>query len=121
MNRQGTLALLMAPLLLGLAGCLPQNAQTQGLNNTQTAAGPCAPNATADLISTGRSLLAITNSVLATQQSLNGTSGTSATYAQRVQAAEHAQKVNQGNEVLDNVEALTGGATAPCTPTSAAR
>jgi len=118
MNRHGTLGLLLAPLLLGLTGCLPQNAQTQGLNNTQTATSPCAPDATAELISTGRSLLAITNSVLATQQSL---SGTSATYAQRAQAAEHAQKVSQGNDVLNNVEALAGTANAPCTPTAALR
>jgi hypothetical protein len=121
MNCKGTLgALLAAPLLLSLGGCLPQNTQTQGLNNVQTANNPCAPNTTADLISTGRSLLAITNSVLATQQSLSG-SGTTSSYANRVQAAEHAQKVNQGNDVLDNVEALTGGPAAPCKPTSASR
>ncbi|GLK89696.1 hypothetical protein [Pseudomonas turukhanskensis] len=120
MKRQGIFTTLFAlPLLATLSGCLPQNTQTQGLNNVQTANGPCAPNATADLISTGRSLLAITNSVLQTQQNL---SGNSTGYAQQVQAAEHAQKVSQGNKVLDNVESLTGAsAAAPCTPTSASR
>jgi len=119
MKIKGTLsALFVLPVLATLAGCLPQNTQTQGLNNVQTANGPCAPSTTADLISTGRSLLAITNSVLETQQNL---SGNSAGYAQRVQAAEHAQKVDQGNKVLDNVESLTGGPSTGCTPTSASR
>ncbi len=119
MNVKGTCGALIAlPLLATLAGCLPQNTQSQGLNNVQTANGPCAPSATADLISTGRSLLAITNSVLETQQNL---SGNSAGYTQRVQAAENAGKVNQGNKVLDNVESLTGGANTGCVPASASR
>lgn len=106
-------ALFIAPLLFTLAGCLPQNTQTQGLQNTQAANAndPCTPSATSSLIATGRSLLQITNTLLETQQSFNGNS---ATYAQRMQVAENAQKVNQGNNVLNNVEALTGGASAPC-------
>ena len=62
--------------------------------------------------------------MLETQQSFQGDS---TTYAQRMQAAEKAQKVNQGNDVLNNVESMTAGlgASAPCTaaaaPTAASR
>lgn len=123
MSIKGTLgALLIAPMLATLAGCLPQNTQSQGLlNNTQAAnaSGPCTPSTSDNLISTGRSLLSIANSVLETQQSFQGDS---TTYASRVQAAEKAQKVNQGNDVLNNVESMTAGlgASAPCTATATA-
>lgn len=127
MSIKGTIgALLIVPTLATLAGCLPQNTQTQGLQNTQlsNANAPCTPTTTDNLISTGRSLLSIANSVLETQQSFNGSS---TSYSQRMQAAEKAQKVNQGNDVLDNVESMTAGlgASAPCTaaaaPAAAAR
>ncbi|WP_070884389.1 hypothetical protein M1D96_03370 [Pseudomonas sp. D1-3] len=121
MGIKGTLgALLMAPMLASIAGCLPQNTQSQGLHSSQVANGaaPCTPSTSDSLISTGRSLLSIANSVLETQQSMQGNS---TTYAQRMQAAEKAQKVNQGNEVLNNVESMTAGlgAGAPCTAAAA--
>lgn len=122
MSIKGTLgALLMAPMLAGLAGCLPQNTQSQGLHSAQVAANgaaPCTPSTSDNLISTGRSLLSIANSVLETQQSLQGNSST---YAQRVDAAEKAQRVNQGNNVLNNVESMTAGlgAGSPCTAAAA--
>lgn len=121
MSIKGTIGtLLIAPMLATLAGCLPQNTQTQGLQNTQlsNANAPCTPTTTDNLISTGRSLLSIANSVLETQQSFNGSS---TNYSQRMQAAEKAQKVNQGNDVLDNVESMTAGlgASAPCTAAAA--
>ena len=120
MRIKGTLAaLLAAPMLVTLAGCLPQNTQSQGLHSSQVANGaaPCTPS-TDSLISSGRSLLSIANSVLETQQSLQGNS---TTYAQRMQAAEKAQRVNQGNDVLNNVESMTAGlgAGAPCTAAAA--
>ena len=128
MSIKGTLgALLVAPVLASLVGCLPQNTQSQGLHSSQVAANggaPCTPSISDNLISTGRSLLSIANSVLETQQSFQGDS---TTYAQRMQAAEKAQKVNQGNDVLNNVESMTAGlgASAPCTaaaaPTAASR
>ncbi len=118
MNIKGTLgALLMAPVLATLAGCLQQNTQAQGLQNTQLANDPCAPSATSNLIATGRSLLDIANTVLETQQSFNGNS---ATYAQRMDVAENAQKVNQGHNVLNNVESLAGGTNQPCVPAAPA-
>ncbi|SDH84479.1 hypothetical protein SAMN05216588_1083 [Pseudomonas flavescens] len=122
MATKGTLgALLIAPVLVTLAGCLPQNTQSQGLHSSQVAGGaaPCTPSTSDNLISTGRSLLSIANSVLETQQSFQGDS---TTYAQRMQAAEKAQKVNQGNDVLNNVESMTAGlgASAPCTATATA-
>ncbi|KIP98430.1 MULTISPECIES: hypothetical protein [Pseudomonas] len=122
MSIKGTLgALLVAPMLVTLAGCLPQNTQSQGLHSSQVAGGgaPCTPSTSDNLISTGRSLLSIANSVLETQQSFQGDS---TTYAQRMQAAEKAQKVNQGNDVLNNVESMTAGlgASAPCTATATA-
>lgn len=123
MSINGTLrALLIAPMLVTLAGCLPQNTQSQGLHNTQAvnaSGAPCTPSTTDSLISSGRSLLSIANSVLETQQSFQGDS---TTYAQRVQAAEKAQKVNQGNDVLNNVESMSAGlgASAPCTATASA-
>lgn len=121
MSIKGTLgALLIAPMLVTLAGCLPQSTQSQGLQNTQAVNGtaPCAPSTTDNLISSGRSLLSIANSVLETQQSLQGDS---TTYASRMQAAEKAQKVNQGNNVLNNVENMSAGlgASAPCTASAA--
>lgn len=122
MRIKGTLAaLLAAPMLVTLAGCLPQNTQSQGLHSSQVAANgaaPCTPSTTDSLISSGRSLLSIANSMLETQQSLQGNS---ATYAQRVDAAEKAQRVNQGNNVLNNVESMTAGlgAGAPCTAAAA--
>lgn len=122
MSIKGTLgALLIAPVLATLAGCLPQNTQSQGLHSSQVANAnaPCAPSTSDNLISTGRSLLSIANSVLETQQSFQGDSST---YAQRMQAAEKAQRVDQGNNVLNNVESMTAGlgAGAPCTATAAA-
>lgn len=128
MNINGTIgALLIVPMLATLAGCLPQNTQSQGLHSSQVAANgaaPCTPSTSDNLISTGRSLLSIANSVLETQQSFQGNS---TTYAQRMEAAEKAQKVNQGNDVLNNVESMTAGlgVGAPCTaaaaPAAAAR
>lgn len=116
MSTKGMLAaLLIAPTLATLAGCLPQNTQSQGLHANQVAGAPCTPSATDNMISTGRSLLSIANSVMETQQSFNGNSST---YAQRMKAAENAQKVNQGNEVLNNVENLAGGMSAPCAAAS---
>lgn len=117
MSIKGTLgALLFVPVLATLAGCLPQNTQSQGLHSSQAANGaaPCTPSTSDSLISSGRSLLSIANSVLETQQSLQGNS---TTYAQRVDAAEKAQRVNQGNDVLNNVESMTAGlgAGSPCT------
>lgn len=117
MSIKGTLgALLFVPVLATLAGCLPQNTQSQGLHSSQVANGatPCTPSTSDSLISTGRSLLSIANSVLETQQSMQGNS---TTYAQRVDAAEKAQRVNQGNDVLNNVESMTAGlgAGSPCT------
>ncbi|MFP6848346.1 MAG: hypothetical protein VCA57_06545 [Pseudomonas sp.] len=120
MNIKGTLgALLVAPLFVTLAGCLPQNTQPQGLQNAQAtnANGPCTPSATSELVATGRSLLQLTNSLLETQQSFTGSS---ASYAQRVQVAENAQRLNQGNNMLNGVENLTGkvgslAGNAPCT------
>lgn len=122
MRIKGTLAaLLAASMLVTLAGCLPQNTQSQGLHSSQVAANgaaPCTPSTTDSLISSGRSLLSIANSVLETQQSLQGNS---TTYAQRMQAAEKAQRVNQGNDVLNNVESMTAGlgAGTPCTAAAA--
>ncbi|WP_276487602.1 hypothetical protein [Ectopseudomonas mendocina] len=107
--------------LASLSGCLAQNTQPQDQQNAQLATDPCAPSATSSLIATGRSLLDIANSVLETQNNLNGNS---ATYAKRVQVAENAQKVNQGHNVLNNVENLAGAGQQPCVPaaaTSAAR
>lgn len=117
MSIKGTLgALLFVPVLATLAGCLPQNTQSQGLQSSQVANGaaPCTPSTSDSLISTGRSLLSIANSVLETQQSMQGNS---TTYAQRMDAAEKAQRVNQGNDVLNNVESMTAGlgAGSPCT------
>ena len=109
-------ALFLVPVLATLAGCLPQNTQTQGLNNAQSVNDPCAPSATSDLIATGRSLLEIANSVLETKQSFDGNT---TNYAQRVQAAENANKINSGHNLLNNVENLSGGATGPCVPASA--
>lgn len=117
MNIKGTLGVILsAAALASLAGCLPQNAQTQGLQNTQLSNDPCAPSATSSLIASGRSLLDIANTVLETQQSINGNS---ATYAQRVQVAENAQRVNQGNNVLNNIETLAGQTQQPCVPAAA--
>nr|WP_288355707.1 hypothetical protein [uncultured Pseudomonas sp.] len=121
MNINGTIgALLVVPMLATLAGCLPQNTQSQGLHSSQVANGtaPCTPSTSDSLIASGRSLLSIANSVLETQQSLQGNS---ATYAQRVDAAEKAQRVNQGNNVLNNVESMTAGlgAGSPCTASAA--
>ncbi|OLU34678.1 hypothetical protein BVH03_01860 [Pseudomonas sp. PA15(2017)] len=117
MSIKGTLgALLFVPVLASLAGCLAQNTQSQGLHSSQVANGaaPCTPSNSDNLISTGRSLLSIANSVLETQQSMQGNS---TTYAQRMDAAEKAQRVNQGNNVLNNVESMTAGlgAGSPCT------
>ncbi|WP_437881545.1 hypothetical protein [Pseudomonas sp. LRF_L74] len=114
MKAKGILPLIALPSLIALSGCVAPNGQQQYNANQLAGAGggPCTPNATADLISTGRSLLEITNNVLATQQNLSGNS--SRTYAQAVKSAENAQRVNQGKEVLNNVEALTGGPATPC-------
>ncbi|MFV9655467.1 hypothetical protein ACNFCK_11135 [Pseudomonas sp. NY15366] len=112
-----SLALVLSTAALAsLSGCLAQNTQTQGLQNTQLANDPCAPTATSSLIATGRSLLDMANTVLETQHSLNGNS---ATYAQRMQVAENAQKVNQGQNVLNNVESLAGAAQQSCVPATA--
>jgi hypothetical protein len=85
----------------------------QGLQNAQAtnANGPCTPSATSELVATGRSLLQLTNSLLETQQSFNGSA---VTYAQ------NAQRVNQGNNMLNGVENITGkvgslAGNAPCT------
>ncbi|MCO7518864.1 MULTISPECIES: hypothetical protein [unclassified Pseudomonas] len=121
MNIQGRLgALLVAPMLLALAGCAAPGSYNQGTQNMASGNSPCTPSATDNLISTGRSLLSIANSVLETKHSMNGTS---ATYDQRMQLAENAQKVNQGNQMLDNVESMTAGLKSPCATaqTSAAR
>ncbi|MDH0301403.1 MULTISPECIES: hypothetical protein [unclassified Pseudomonas] len=124
MNIQGTLgALLVVPMLATLAGCVAPGSQGQGLQGSQMASGnaPCTPSTTDNLISTGRSLLSIANSVLETKNSFNGDT---ATYDQRMQLAENAQKVNKGNQMLDNVESMTAGLKSPCataTQTSAAR
>ncbi|WP_417703826.1 hypothetical protein [Pseudomonas sp.] len=114
MNSKGTLGVLMSvAALASLSGCLAQNTQTQGLQNTQLANDPCAPSATSNLIATGRSLLEMANTVLETQQSFNGNS---ATYAKRMEVAENAQKVNQGHNVLNDVENLAGMGQQPCVP-----
>jgi hypothetical protein len=123
MNIQGRLgALLIAPVLLALAGCVAPGGYNQGGQPSQMASGnsPCTPSATDNLISTGRSLLSIANSVLETKNSMNGTS---ATYEQRMQLAENAQKVDKGNQMLDNVESMTAGLKSPCATaqTSASR
>lgn len=116
-TKERSLAIVLSTVALtSLSGCLPQNTQTQGLQNTQLANDPCAPTATSNLIATGRSLLDMANTVLETQHSLNGNS---ATYAQRMQVAENAQKVNQGHNVLSNVEALAGAGQQPCVPAPA--
>ncbi|MDG9760358.1 hypothetical protein N7365_19900 [Pseudomonas sediminis] len=118
MNIKGTLGVFMsAAALASLSGCLAQNTQTQGLHNTQLANDPCAPSATSNLIATGRSLLDMANTVLETQQSFNGNS---ATYAKRMEVAENAQKVNQGHNVLSNVESLAGAGQPPCVPAAPA-
>ncbi|WP_212631021.1 hypothetical protein [Pseudomonas sp. KB-10] len=115
--KERSLAIVLSTAALtSLSGCLPQNTQTQGLQNTQLANDPCAPTATSSLIATGRSLLDMANTVLETQHSLNGNS---ATYAQRIQVAENAQKVNQGHNVLSNVETLAGAGQQPCVPAAA--
>jgi hypothetical protein len=117
MNIKGTL--LVAPLFVTLAGCLPQNTQPQGLQNAQATNpnAPCTPSATDSLIATGRSLFDVANSLLETQQSFTGDS---ATYAQRVKVAENAQTLNKGNNMLNGVENLTGkvgslAGNTPCT------
>ncbi|QXH57028.1 hypothetical protein [Pseudomonas maumuensis] len=118
MNIQGTLgALLVVPMLATLVGCVAPGTYNQGQQPSQMAGGnaPCTPSATDNLISTGRSLLSIANSVLETKNSMNGTS---ATYDQRMQLAENAQKVNKGNEMLDNVESMTAGLKSPCATTA---
>ncbi|MBG0841724.1 hypothetical protein [Ectopseudomonas toyotomiensis] len=118
MNIKGTLGVLMsATVLASLSGCLAQNTQTQGLQNTQLANDPCAPSATSNLIATGRSLLDMANTVLETQQSFNGNT---ATYAKRMEVAENAQKINQGHNVLNNVENLAGAGQQPCVPAAPA-
>lgn len=118
MNIKGTLGVLVsAAVLASLSGCLAQNTQTQGLQNTQLANDPCAPSATSNLIATGRSLLDMANTVLETQQSFNGNT---ATYAKRMEVAENAQKVNQGHNVLNNVENLAGAGQRPCVPAAPA-
>nr|WP_059392282.1 hypothetical protein [Pseudomonas toyotomiensis] len=118
MNIKGTLGVLMsATVLASLSGCLAQNTQTQGLQNTQLANDPCAPSATSSLIATGRSLLDMANTVLETQQSFNGNT---TTYAKRMEVAENAQKVNQGHNVLNNVENLAGAGQQPCVPAAPA-
>ncbi len=119
MNSKGTLGVLMSvAVLASLSGCLAQNTQTQGLQNTQLANDPCAPSATSNLIATGRSLLEMANTVLETQQSFNGNS---ATYAKRMEVAENAQKVNQGHNVLNDVENLAGMGQQPCVPAASNR
>ncbi|QXI38906.1 hypothetical protein [Pseudomonas xantholysinigenes] len=123
MNIQGRIgALLIAPVLLTLAGCVAPGGYNQGGQPSPMASGnsPCTPSATDNLISTGRSLLSIANSVLETKNSMNGTS---ATYEQRMQLAENAQKVDKGNQMLDNVESMTAGLKSPCATaqTSASR
>ena len=123
MNIQGTLgALLVVPMLATLAGCVAPGSYNQGQQPSQMAGSnaPCTPSTTDNLISTGRSLLSIANSVLETKNSMNGTS---ATYDQRMQLAENAQKVNKGNQMLDNVESMTAGLKSPCATaqTSASR
>lgn len=100
--------LLFAPLLVLLTGCLQQNTQSQGLSANANN-DPCAPSTSSSLISTGRGLLEITNSLLATQESINGKS---ASYNQRVQLAENEQRVQQANNLLNDVERLSG--TNPC-------
>ncbi|MGE8360961.1 hypothetical protein [Pseudomonas sp.] len=118
MNIKGALGtLFIAPLLLTLTGCLAQNTQTQGLQNGQAANDPCAPSATSSLIATGRNLLQIGSSLVETQHSINGSG---ASYDQRVQVAENAQRVDQGNNVLNSVERLAGNVNGPCpSPTTA--
>ncbi|TBU92922.1 hypothetical protein [Phytopseudomonas dryadis] len=114
MNAKGVFSTsALITLLAATAGCLPQNTQTQGLQGNATtqlagANSPCTPDATASLISTGRSLLEIGTSLMQTRQNMNNTVSTA------MRNAEDAQKINQGHSVLDNVEALTGGPAAPC-------
>ncbi|MFK3771784.1 hypothetical protein [Pseudomonas sp. NPDC089406] len=115
MNTKGMIgALLVAPLLASLGGCVAPGGQQQGFGSTQAANAnsPCTPSASDSLISTGRSLLSIANSVLETKQSL---SGDSTTYAQRVKAAESAQKVEKGNQMMDQLASLSGSSSSPCT------
>jgi len=114
MNTKGMIgALLVAPLLATLGGCVAPGGQQQGFGSPQAANAnsPCTPSASDNLISTGRSLLSIANSVLETKQNL---SGDSATYAQRVKAAESAQKVDKGNQMMDQLAGLTGSGNSPC-------
>ncbi|QXH47350.1 hypothetical protein KSS93_05330 [Pseudomonas xanthosomatis] len=115
MNTKGMIgALLVAPLLAALGGCVAPGGQQQGFGSTQAANAnsPCTPSASDNLISTGRSLLSIANSVLETKQNL---SGDSTTYAQRVKAAESAQKVEKGNQMMDQLASLSGSSASPCT------
>jgi hypothetical protein len=108
-------ALFVTLLPVTLTGCLAQGTQPQGLHNAQLqndATAPCTPSAANSLIATGRSLLDITNTLLDTQQSLSGNS--TSTYAGRVKAAENTQRMNQGHDVLNNVEKLAGVTDAPC-------
>lgn len=113
MQAKGIFAALCVTLLpVTLAGCLAQGTQPQGLHNAQSASAPCTPSAANSLIATGRSLLDITNTLLDTQQSLSGNS--TSTYAGRVKAAENTQRMNQGHDVLNNVEKLAGVTDAPC-------
>lgn len=124
MNTNGMIgALLIVPMLATLGGCVAPGGQQQNFGSTQatSANSPCTPTATDSLISTGRSLLSIANSVMEAKQSFDGNS---ATYAQRVQAAQNTQKLNKGHEVLNNVAGISGTSNAPCTAaaqTSAAR
>lgn len=123
MKLQGIAAGFALASTLLTTGCIPQNGQTQGLftpppanaaAGTQVASAnaPCTPNATADLISTGRSLLEIGTSIMQTKANMNNANNGYNSYT--MQDVENAQKINKGNEVLNNVEAMTGGAQAPC-------
>jgi hypothetical protein len=113
MNGKGVFsAFALTSLFAATAGCLPQNTQTQGLhanssNQLANANSPCTPSATSSLIATGRSLLEITNSLVETRQSFSDTPNT-------LQNVEAAQKINKGQNVLNNFEALAGGPTEPC-------
>jgi hypothetical protein len=124
MKLQGIAAGFALASTLLTTGCIPQNGQTQGLftpppanaaaAGTQVASAnaPCTPNATADLISTGRSLLEIGTSIMQTKANMNSANNGYNSYT--MQDVENAQKINKGNEILNNVETMTGGPQAPC-------
>jgi hypothetical protein len=120
MNLQGIAAgFALVSVIFTTSGCLPQNTQSQGLMNqgrqpTQVASAntPCTPNAAADLVSTGRSLLELGTTLMQTKANMDSSRTGYSNYT--MQDVENAQKIKQGQDVLNNVEAITGGPQAPC-------